>query len=226
MMKSTANIVVTLLLILMASCSRQRDNKLRAAPPPAIYATPAAVFDAWQEAARKRDWRKCFDCFTPDRQKNGIFELVSQCRTVDAQTGGPLILKKFVDANWEADFKRKYQEKFGMEPKNIYGYPTVYGSLKPAEHQLRCDILAAHVKDKAGFVEAVCNLPERVRGYPPPGRLMQVTVDGDTATGKAEMISESKASYGNGVYKVVCTRYDTTYYFRKVNGGWLIEQDL
>src|SRR5437588_11985471 len=79
MMKSTANVGVIILLILMASCSRQRDNKPRATQPSGFYQTPAAVFNAHREAAQKRDWRKCFDCFTPDYQKNAIFELVLQC---------------------------------------------------------------------------------------------------------------------------------------------------
>ena len=110
-----------------------------------------------------------------------------------------------------------------MEPKNMYGYSNVYGYLKPAEHQLRCDVLAAHVRDKPGFAEAVCNLPERPSGYSPLGELKQLTVEGDTASGQAEMVNEDQVSYGNGVHKVVCSRYDKTFHFRKVNGGWLID---
>ena len=96
-------------------------------------------------------------------------------------------------------------------------------AMEADEHQLLCDVVAAHVKDKAGFFEAVRNLFDLDYYGGLLGELKQVSVEGDTASGQAEMVNEDQVSYGNGVHKVVCSRYDKTFHFRKVNGGWLID---
>jgi hypothetical protein len=48
-------------------------------------------------------------------------------------------------------------------------------------------------------------------------------MEGDTASGQAEAMFQSWESSGDGVQKVVRSRYEKTFHFRKVNGGWLIE---
>src|SRR5438093_1087760 len=75
----TANVGLVLLLIPMASCTRQHESQPSAGHSDGTYATPAAVFDAYREATRKREWRNCFDCLTPETQKNMMCELVFQC---------------------------------------------------------------------------------------------------------------------------------------------------
>src|SRR5262249_10855370 len=57
---STAKAWLIPLFILTASCARQHESKPSSAQPSGIYATPVAVFDAYREARRKREWRKCF----------------------------------------------------------------------------------------------------------------------------------------------------------------------
>src|SRR5207248_10360098 len=72
---SDLNAVLILLLVLTGSCGRQRDSKPSAAQARAVYATPADVFEACKEAEWKGEWRKCFDCYTPDAQNNMMFGL-------------------------------------------------------------------------------------------------------------------------------------------------------
>jgi hypothetical protein len=96
-------------------------------------------------------------------------------------------------------------------------------AIEASEHELLCDVVAAHVQDKAGFFEAVSNLFDQGDRYEPLGELKQLTVVGDTASGQAESMKQHLSSSGDGVEKVVRRRYDQTFQFRKVNGGWLIE---
>jgi hypothetical protein len=98
-MALTARAWLIPLLILTASCSRQQDSKPSAAQPRVIYATPAAVFDAYREASQKREWRKCFDCLTPDTQKKMMFELCFSCGEVGSERA-TLIVQKFVVDTW------------------------------------------------------------------------------------------------------------------------------
>jgi hypothetical protein len=182
------------------------------------------VFDACREAEWKRDWRTYFDCLTPDSQKNMMFELVFRCGLGGSEKA-PLIVKKFVDEKWPSDFQKRFKEKFGMDHatfrEKLRKDPTV-AAMETSEHQLLCDVVAAHVRDKAGFFEAVSNLFGG-DNYEPLGELKQVTVEGDTASGQAEAMFQSWESSGDGVQKVVRSRYEKTFHFRKVNGGWLIE---
>jgi hypothetical protein len=223
MMTRTANVGLILLLTLTASCARQRKSKPSAAQPRGGYATPAAVFDACREAALKRDWRTYFDCLTPETQKNMMFELIFRCGLGGSEKA-PLIVKKFVDDEWASDYQEKFQEKFGMDHatfrEKLRSDPSV-AALESSEHQLLCDVVAAHVRDKAGFFEAANNLFNR-GDYDPLGELKQLTVEGETASGQAEAIFQSWLIDGGGK-KVVRSRYDKTVHFRKVNGGWLIE---
>jgi hypothetical protein len=230
-MNSTAKVVLILLLILTASCARQGASKPSAAQARGIYATPVEVFDACREAEWKGEWRKCLDCYTPDAQKNMMFELIFSCGVGGSEIGGPLLVKKFVDAKWATDYHQKFEEKFGMDPatfrEKMRTDPTV-AAMEAAQHQLLCDVVAAHVKDKAGFFEAVRNMYDRGHDYGHLGELKQVTVEGDTASGQAVTIYQSLlievSNEGKRIQKVVRSRYDKTFRFRKVNGGWLIEQ--
>ena len=222
-MISTAKLWLISLLILSGACARQHDSKPSAGLPGGVYATPAAVFDAYREARRKKEWRKCFDCLTPDAQKSMVFELVFQCGLGGSERA-PLIVKEFVDDKLQSDFDKKFKEKFGMDHatfrEKLRSDPNV-AAQETSEHQLLCDVVAAHVRDRAGFFEAVSNLFDQ--GDEPLGELKQIMVDGDTASGQTESMMQHLSSSGDGVYKVVRSRYDKTFQFRKVNGGWLID---
>jgi hypothetical protein len=230
MMRLTVKVGLILLPILTASCTRQGESKPNAAQARGIYATPADVFEAYKEAEWKREWRKSFDCFTPEAQKNMMFELAFQVGLSALDGSQKASLKKFFDGKREPDFEQEFQEKFGMDHatfrEKMRGDPNL-AAMEAAEQQLVRDVMAAHVRDKAGYFEAVRNLLDlsNDRGF--VGELKQVTVEGDTASGQADSIYQSLSNEvsdeGKRVQKRVRTRFDNTLRFRKVNGGWLIE---
>src|SRR5947209_8391825 len=141
MMRLTVKLGLILVLILTASCTRQDESKPSAAQARGVYATPADVFEACKEAEWKREWRKCFDCFTPEAQRNIMFGLVFECGLGGSEKA-PLIVKKFVDGKWGADYHKQFNEKFGMDPatfrEKLRTDPTV-AAMEADEHQLLCD---------------------------------------------------------------------------------------
>jgi hypothetical protein len=227
MTTSTAKLLLIPLFILTASCARRSESKPSAAPPHAIYATPTAVFDAYREARRKREWRKCFDCLTPDSQKDQMFEIYFACG-MSSSNEVAAMCKKYIGERetFNDDYERRYKEKHGVSIEDVRAKEQTEkprGPTATSDRDLIVEVLNAHIQDKAGFYEAAANLLNQGDNYEPLGELKQLTVEGDTASGQAESMMQHLSSSGDGVEKVVRSRHDKTFHFRQVNGGWLIE---
>src|SRR5262245_12748820 len=218
---STAKAWLIPLLILMASCARHHENKPSAAQSRSTYATPVAVFDAYRGARRKREWRKCFDCLTPESQKDMMFEIFFACAMSDSSEVAAMC-KKYIGGRdtFNEDYERRYKEKHGVSIEEVRAKEQTEeprGPTATSDRDLLVEVLNAHIQDKAGFYESAANLLEQGESYEPLGELKQLTVEGDTASGQAESMMQHLSSSGDGVDKVVRSRYDKAIHFRKVN---------
>jgi WD40 repeat protein len=194
------------------------------------YECPEAVFWTYWRAYFRGDARKLFSLRTETRRNSIVFDAYFKCReNQDAETTRGhraaaaaigQIVGKYVDAaTLEDDYQKQYKEKHGMDLKELR--VDHQNNKKPAtlarhDDPLWRDIVAAHVKDKAGFVEAVAKYfqkrdPKQSDYYAitPLGGLEQLVVEGDTAKGRAKF-----------TYPAI---YDEPFVFRRVNGGWLID---
>ena len=206
-------------LLLAASCAGEQDagtGKHRLSTPKR-FSSPEAAFDAYREARRKQAWRKCFSCLTPDCQNDAVFETFFGCAMRDSEESRAIV-KKYVDlAAVGSDYERKYKEKHGVDLRKLTSrHGTDAKSVRPKQDRdLMQDALAANVKDKAGFYDAAGKLFAKKKPDARLGKLEQVVIRGDTATGRAPLIRlpSEKAE------KSRCK----TFKFRKINGGWLLD---
>lgn len=87
----------------------------------------------------------------------------------------------------------------------------------PVPRAVVCNILAAHIKDKAGFFDAVAMLSKRP--ISPLGGLEQIIVRGDTAAGSAKLTYIPTP----GESPRIVNPTDKAFRFRKVDRGWSLE---
>ena len=64
------------------------------------YSSPTAVFSAYREASRRKDWRKLFACLTPEKQNDLIFECFFACAEKNS-TEARAIVKSHIDVRGE-----------------------------------------------------------------------------------------------------------------------------
>jgi hypothetical protein len=183
------------------------------------YASPKAVFDAYREAREKHDKRKLFSLLTPNAQNYAVFESFFACTEQGSKEMGSIV-PTYVDLPATVDdYEKRYKKKHGIDPAK---------PLPPDAHdgELWCDAIVSHVKDKAGFYEAVSNhFDERAakrhekRPVPPLGELQHLDVHGEWASGTAKLTIIP----GPGESPPRVNPIDKSFRFRKVNGGWLID---
>jgi hypothetical protein len=188
------------------------------------YPSPTAVFDAYREARDKREWRKVFSLLTTDAQNDAVFESLFACAAGNPNNQQEII-KKYVDiAAVDAEYEKKYMEKHGIdiaESNRLHGSDPKYKPRAP-DRDLKVDATALHVKDKAGFVEAVAKLSEK-NPVSPLGALEHLVVKGDTATGSAKetvLPRSGESPLKSGQSPPV---YEKPFEFRRVNGSWLLD---
>ena len=189
------------------------------------YPSPTAVFDAYREVRGKREWRKVFSVLTLEMQNDSVFETFFGCAEHNSKEE-QAIVKKYVDSTAaNAAFEKKYKERHGIDISEASkGHETdpMYKPPSPDPDLFR-ELIAAHVKDKAGFVEAVAKLSES-NPVCPLGDLENLVLRGDTATGSAKETFLPRI--GNtpppppGQSPSV---YERPFTFRRVNGGWLLD---
>jgi hypothetical protein len=186
------------------------------------YASPTAVFDAYREAREKRDWRKCFSLLTLEAQNDALFESFFACGMHDSKESRAILKKYGLDDAAVGDaLRKKYKEKYGIDIDTAEGAASV-ALLGDSDRDLLVDVVAAHVKDRAGFFEAENN-PFVEATVSPFGDLEQLVVHDDTATGRAATSSfHDETPPGEATRKVEDKIYKT-FYFRRVNGGWLLD---
>jgi hypothetical protein len=212
---SGARIVVAVvpLFALTALYLASADDKA-----PNRYASPAAVFDAFRKARAKKDMRSVFPLLTPEAQDHCVAESFFSCMEAGSKRTGDVV-PKFVDgAALTDDYDKAYKKKHDVATAKREQRKNPTSAPPPHDGQLWNEVVVAHVKDKVGFCEAV----EKLFGnnpVEPLGDLEQVAVDGDTATGKAKLtLGPLPGELPRAVDKI-----DTTYRFRKIDGGWLLD---
>jgi hypothetical protein len=226
---STAWFAVSLvpLFLLVASCENSGCDKT-----PTRYQSPKAVFDAYREAQGKREWRKVFSLLTPEMQNDAAFESFFACMEQGSKEMGPIVPQYVEVATLNEDYQRQYKKKHGIDLAKVeQGHendPTFVPP--PLDEQLWRDVLAAHIKDKAGFCEAVAkHFDERnakrheVDPIMPLGDLEHLVVNDDTATGSAKKTilprpGESPLKPGQAP-----PIYEKPFKFRRINGEWLLD---
>jgi hypothetical protein len=191
------------------------------------YESPRAVFDAFRDAGQKHDVREAFRLLTPKAQDEAVY-MVSLLFPQLASKDRKAILSEFVDESAAVDdYQRRYKEEHGVDLKKFdanHQTDDTRVRAPPRDEPLWCRALAAHAKDKAGFVEKVLKLSEK-KDQPtlPYGPLEDVVTHGNTATGRAAMISFHFEKTPGKPPKKVEDRIDKTCQFRRVNGGWLLD---
>lgn len=209
---------LVLLVFVLASCVCRGDETTNGTTQER-YASPAAVFDAYRKARDEKDSRKVFSLLTPRKQNSMISGAFFFC-AIRPSEETRAIVNRFVDGTGlEDEYNRRYQEKHGIDIakfKAEHEQDPDYTPL-PLDKDLQDEVFAGHVKDKAGFYEAAAKLADgRVH---PLGRLEQVDIQGDTATGRAE----SRAIPPVDEPPRVMPSFYKTIRFKKINGGWLVD---
>lgn len=236
----SAGFIALLLPIFLSAGACSADDGL-----PKLYPSPKAVFDAYREACARRDWRACFPLLSREGQDDAVFEAYFSLMMDPQDEQSYAVLKRYgVDeTTLTRDLKREYKAKHGVEPADDKAlldflekeYKAKHGVDAPESRDtwsreldlwyrdIWTDVLWRHIKDKAGFYAAAVNLALEKYPDPPLGDLEQVAVQNDTATGRVAFPSfHYETPPGKKTRKVEDTIYKT-FYFRKVNRGWLLD---
>lgn len=229
----------TLILVAFSGVWIQTRAADKAKPEaPRLYSSPDAVFNAFREASKKHDWRTAFFCLTPQAREAAVLEAFSLCNLSTRNPKIPGILKKFGAEGKVvyAEYQRRYREKYGEAPQEIKPAPPAFSRppspfpeekdwppFPPRDQDLLRKIVNGLITDKPGFYEAVNNILEY--GRAPIGKLEDLIIQGDTATGQA-----SKTLYvinigaGGRPEKELEEALKEIYCFRKLNGAWFIDK--
>ena len=76
------------------------------------YSSPREVFDAFREAYRKKDWHILFLLYTPERQRDLVFETLFACEDAGGQKFEKLKSVKTKFGITEASLEREYLEQY------------------------------------------------------------------------------------------------------------------
>ena len=161
------------LLVPTASTSASAEDKT-----PARYPTPNAVFDAYRDARAKREWRTVFSTLTFKVQNDVVFECFFGCMEHGAKADG-LVIQEYLKGDIGGEYEKRYKQEYGGHEHDPNFTPP------PSDRDLLRDVVAEHVKDKAGFFDAVEKL--HVDTIRPLGDLTQVAIKGNTATGRTKI---------------------------------------
>jgi hypothetical protein len=133
-----------------------------------------------------------------EAQNNAVFEDFFSCTMSDPNkdSEAAVIVKKYVDlAAIQDDYEQRYKKKHGVDVAKVRAGREQDPTFVPPAHddQLWGDVVAAHIKDKAGFNEAVAKhfderAAKRHESNPvmPLGDLEHLAVHDDTATASAK----------------------------------------
>jgi len=181
------------------------------------FSSPAAVLDYYRQAFAEGEWRKCYATLTPESQKYILFDLAFECMESNSEKAAEICSSHGIDSEAlkkEFDRRRKAGEDLDATNSN---------DKRIKDELLRREIVASLVRDKAAFYEAACSFLQARQQNPPLGALIQVRIDGDTATGIVQVTSTSLSSLRGGPSKESQRTSNQPIKFRKVGGSWLIE---
>ena len=96
--------------------------------------------------------------------------------------------------------------------------------LPAVDQKIFREVVVEQIADKTGFYAAANEIIASSDSLPPIGKLEQLTIRDDAATGRANnTIYVLAAAPGKAPRKMGQT-FLTTFHFRKLNGGWLIDK--
>jgi hypothetical protein len=169
------------------------------------HASPQAVFQAYNEARIKRDWRACYRLLTPEAQYDAVCEMFRSCLESGAEEA-IAIVSKYASPNGDVS---------ELDEQPVHG---------ENHRKLLCDYINRRIADKEGFYEEVFRffVENDPRRLVPFGELVDVIVTGDTAEGCAPVTIFSYSTEG-GESRWVPHTSNKTFRFRKINGRWLID---
>jgi hypothetical protein len=154
---------------------------------PIKYSSPQAVFDAYREAIGKRDWRTAYFCYTLESQKSAVFE------------------------TYFASQERRQTKAIEDVLKKLTGGKSLEGAKPPdhADNAQVADFMYKVVDDPAAFFSEMNTvLHDADHPLDAPGKLHDVSVDGDTATGHtAVTIRSIRYEFGKQEKAIATTAY-------------------
>ena len=144
----------------------------------------------------KHEWRKLLSCGTPRREDQVVFDSFFVCAECNSKEDRA-IWDKYVDGAGMTDqYEKTYKAKHGVDlAKARAGHESDPNFVPPPDDEvLWYEAVAAHIKDKASFVEAVAMVSVKQKDpVSRIGELEQVKVKGDTATGHARVTAVPRA---------------------------------
>jgi hypothetical protein len=168
------------------------------------HSSPQAVFEAMNKYSNAKDYDGMLKCFTPGSQ--------------DLMVGGMAIAAAMAK-QMGAMFGKADPEMDALVKK--HGIATVdMKEMQGGDPGAMMKKLAASIKDKGGFMKEFIELMEKKDKNKSAdfnkafdGKLGDVKIDGDKATGKLVVTKDGKE-----------TKSDIQ--FRKIKGSWLVEIDM
>ncbi len=168
------------------------------------HSSPQAVFDAMKKFGKAKDYDGILKCYTPDSQDlmvGGMAIAASMAKQMGAMFG---------KADPEMDALAKKHGLATVDMKDMQG----------GDPSAMMKKLAASIKDKGGFMKEFVELMEKKDKSKSAsfsksfeGKLSDVKIDGDKATGKIAVTIDGKE-----------TKNEVQ--FRKIKGSWLLEVDM
>ncbi len=127
-------------------------------------------------------------------------------------------------AGIEEEYEKKYKAKHGIDVAKLRAEHGHDPKFEPPvrDDELWVDAVAAHIKDKVGFVEAVAKV-SNTDTTSPLGELEDVTVKDDTAAGRATTLGYHYETPPGKPPQKITDKHYKDYKFRRVNGGWLLD---
>jgi hypothetical protein len=164
-----SSVVLSALLTLFSGCGGKQDSE---PDTPRAPGTPEAAFAAFQEAAEREDWKAVAELLTPDSQKS---------------MAAAMIFATSLMAASEEEKGEELEEllrKHGFDPNA----PEVPRKIVASSPQEALKTLVGPIKDKPAFIADMVGWLEEnadASGFTdiPSGKLGDVTIEGDTASG-------------------------------------------
>jgi hypothetical protein len=234
-------------MVLLSAC--RRDTPDQKEPVLKTHSSPNAVFDAYRQAARSGDWRAFYFLFTPEAQRDMVFEAEFVCG-VRNDPALKVIQKRFgpaeaaVGQRYWKEYKRKHghaevidtfllkaipywerkeQLGGGKETAQAGTVPRPPESAVmddlPDDEELLRQAVYDATKNKVAYFAEVQKLVGKGRKPNIVGDLEQVAIKGDTATGRVTITVVPQPP--DSPQKI--DKFDKTFKLRRINGGWLLD---
>jgi hypothetical protein len=234
--------------VFLAGC--HRNDRGGNEPAFTKFDSPTAVFDAYRRADRNEEWRTLYFLFSPEVQRDVIFQFLFTCVAAENIPEVRAIRKKFGprEASTAILYYEAYKKKHGHaelidkclqeaipywkakdeetdsnEQRAIIPPSCAAMDALPKDDALVRQAVYDATKDKVTFFVEVQKL-DRKRAKPDiVGDLKDVAIKDDVATGRAKITVEPQVGEGAKEPARRPPSYEKTFKFRRINGGWLMD---